>query len=699
MGRPFPLTILVVLLLFQVVAWAQSDSATISGRITDQTGQEITNVEVVVTNVRTSVGVSTLTNTDGIYVVGDLHPGLYQVTVEKEGFRRIVLNDLILNVQDALGRNFTMQLGIASESITIKAGGEENLSSAVSTVVNQQFVANMPLNGRSFQSLIYTTPGILITPTDPFRQTQFSTNGQRTSANDVTVDGVSANFGATWIIQGGGGGVGQTLGGTTPALTTGGGTNALVSVDAMQEFRIQTSTYADEFGRSPGAQISIVTKSGTNMWHGSAFDYLRNDIFDARNYFNRARPENGKPALPKPPLRHNDFGGTVGGPIWKDHTFFFLSYEGLRLRLPKTAEGYFFTASAKASVTGPWMPVINATPTGTGALYDPTCDNITKPCLGALDLGHSDPSGFDSYSLRMDHKLTGRVTVFARYGHATSASDAIFSLNKDSKIYANTDTVTAGAAATIGPTMVNDFRGNWSQQASGSIYRFIPGYGSVAPSNWADVIPRGYGGNSSSSGYFFGIPGASASLSVGAYGAQTTKQLNFADTLSKAVGAHLLKFGLDYRRIRPYEQPATAILANAFSWSSILGGQVDAALNLTGDSLTVHSNKWSFFGQDIWKLTTRLSLTYGLRWDINTSPVSDTSGKPLYSLNGVFDNGPLVLTTRALWNTYYRGIAPRIGAAYQLNSKTTIRGGFGPFYDLGYGGAVANAFADFPYSE
>ena len=121
----------------------------------------------------------------------------------------------------------------------------------------------------------------------------------------------------------------------------------------MQEFRIQTSSYAAEYGRTPGAQISIVTKSGTNQFHGSAFDYLRNDIFDARNYFD-------VPPLPKPPLRQNDFGGTVGGPILKDKTFFFLSYEGLRLRLPQTATGDLYTASARASVAPAYQPILNA---------------------------------------------------------------------------------------------------------------------------------------------------------------------------------------------------------------------------------------------------------------------------------------------------------------------------------------------------
>src|SRR5208282_1545390 len=188
-----------------------------------------------------------------------------------------------------------------------------------------------------------------------------SVNGQRTSSNYFTVDGVSANFGAAPVNDGRSG---DTLAGVGQGLTAGGGTNGLVSVDAMQEFRIQTSSYAPEFGRTPGAQVSIVTKGGTNQWHGTASDYLRNEVFDARNYFNAAT---GPDAQPKPALRQNDFGGTFGGPIWKGHTFFFFSYEGQRMLQPGSYTGYFFSADAKAAVpaSSPWKPIVDATPTGT----------------------------------------------------------------------------------------------------------------------------------------------------------------------------------------------------------------------------------------------------------------------------------------------------------------------------------------------
>jgi len=170
---------------------------------------------------------------------------------------------------------------------------------AVSTVVDRQFAENLPLNGRSFQTLIQLTPGVVITPSNYEDSGQFSVNGQRAVSNYWMVDGVSANIGVGVTVVGT---PGNGLGGTVGSFSAQGGTNSLVSVDALQEFRIQTSTYAPEFGRTPGAQISIVTRSGTNRFHGTLFDYLRNDVMDANDWFANSK------GLKKPEERQNDFG-------------------------------------------------------------------------------------------------------------------------------------------------------------------------------------------------------------------------------------------------------------------------------------------------------------------------------------------------------------------------------------------------------
>ena len=354
------LIVIVILLLFPTLfcscVLAQSDTATLSGRITYPSGAVIPGIEVVASNVDSGLKVTTETNDNGIYVLEHLHPGNYQVTAEKPGFRRVVLKGLTVNVQDALSRNFIMQIGPVTETVIVVANSEQiDVSPAVGTIVDQQFVQNIPLNGRTFQSLLGLTPGYALTVPGYYVSGsalgQFSMNGQRANANYFMVDGMSWNFSIY--------GLGQAAGGTIPAFTIAGTTNGLVPVDAMQEFRVLTSTFAPEFGRTPGAQISIVTRSGNNEWHGTVFDYLRNDAFDARNYFDA-------PPLPKPPLRQNNFGGSVGAPIRKDRAFFFFSYEGLRLLLPETSTGNFYTAAARANVAPVYQPLLAALPTPNG---------------------------------------------------------------------------------------------------------------------------------------------------------------------------------------------------------------------------------------------------------------------------------------------------------------------------------------------
>src|SRR5271167_105233 len=240
----------IAILLLSNAAFAQTEGARISGRVTDVSGAVIAGSQCTITNIETNTSTSTTTNEDGIYVIPGLQPATYRLTIQKEGFRTVLLPGLQLYAQDAVNQNFTLALGIRSESVTVVSDTLQTDSAVVSTVIDQQVVDNMPLNGRSFQSLISLAPGVVFTSTAE-GPGQFSTNGQRSDANYFMVDGVSANFGVTI------GGLGQTLGGAIPGFTAQGGTNGLVSVDAMLEFRIETSSYAPELGRTPGDQISI----------------------------------------------------------------------------------------------------------------------------------------------------------------------------------------------------------------------------------------------------------------------------------------------------------------------------------------------------------------------------------------------------------------------------------------------------------
>jgi Carboxypeptidase regulatory-like domain/TonB dependent receptor len=668
-------------------AFAQTEGARISGRVTDVSGAVIAGSECTITDIDTNVSTSTTTNEDGIYVIPGLHPATYQLTIEKEGFRTVIQPSLQLYAQDAVNENFTLAIGMKSETINVvdNIALLQTDSAAVSTVVTQPFVDNMPLNGRSFQSLIALAPGVVFTSTQE-GPGQFSVNGQRSDANYFTVDGVSANFGVL-----SGSSLGPTLGGEIPGLTSGGGTNSLISVDAMQEFRIQTSSYAPEFGRTPGAQISIVTKSGTNQFHGTVYDYFRNEFFDARNYFDA-------PPLLKPPLRQNDFGGTLGGPFIKDKTFFFFSYEGLRLQMPQTAQSVFYTASARAAVAPVLQPIIDALPLPTGPLIDPTCDNITNPCLANLTAAYSNPSVINATSLRVDHTLADRIHLFVRYNHAPSY-DA--SRNWEELTYdnVNTDTFTAGATITLTPTKMDDFRANWSRTTGTTSTSLTNFYGAVAPPT-SVLFPSGspYSPSIGDAVFLFTAGANVMDVRQGTEFANVQRQLNFVDTFNWSAGSHQLKFGIDYRRLSPTSGESMNYLTGQETepFQALVLGNVDTIFLLDQDTFSVNINNYSLFAQDTWKATNKLTLTYGLRWEINPPPQSALSGQPLYRVQGIFDSDPLAVSPGGLWHTRFGNVAPRVGAAYQVTPKTVVRGGFGLFDDLGYG-SFGDATGGFPY--
>src|SRR3984957_9256172 len=314
--RRAPFLLLLLFSSYPAVLRAQSTNGSLAGRVTDPSKAVIAVAKVAAVNTGTTVRYEGATNDSGDYYLTNLPPGSYRIEIEKTGFQKLIKPDVILHVQDALAINFEMTLGSASETITVETGVPvvNTQSAAVSTLIDRTFVDNLPLNGRSFQTLILLTPGAVVTVTAFDDQGQFSVNGQRADANYFTVDGVSANFGVTGYFP-----LAQVAGGALPALSASGGINSLVAVDAMQEFRIQTSSFAPEFGRTPGGQISIVTLSGTNAFHGSAFEYFSNDVIDANNWFSDLD------RLRKPEERQNDFGGAFDGPVIKDKAFFFFS--------------------------------------------------------------------------------------------------------------------------------------------------------------------------------------------------------------------------------------------------------------------------------------------------------------------------------------------------------------------------------------
>jgi len=663
------------------VLHAQSSDASVTGYVTDPSKAIIVDAKVIVINTGTNVRYQSATNKTGSYNLVNLPPGPYRIEVEKPGFRTVVKPDVVLHVQDAAAINFEMAVGSTSEIVTVQGGAPlVNTDPSVSTVVDRQLLDTIPLNGRTVQSLITLTPGVVLTHASGANQGQFSVNGQRADANYFTVDGVSANIGHS-AFQGQ---IGDT-GGSIPGLTATGGTNNLVSVDAMQEFRIQTSSFAPEYGRTPGGQVSIVTRSGTNQVHGTLFEYLRNDKFDANDWFaNSLR-------LKKAPLRQNDFGGVVGGPIWRDHTFFFFSYEGQRLRLPNTIITSVPSLATRQTAPAAVQPFFNAFPVPNG----PELPGGLAQFSGAF----SNRSNLDATSLRVDHTLKSRITLFARYNHSPSSfvSRSTGQANLLNPAQYTTDTATAGSTALITARLTNEFRANWSRSAIDSSF-VDDNFGGAMPLSPASLFPSFINPAEAQFQVNFG----SISYVTGPVVKHRQRQLNLIDNANWVSGTHQMKFGVDYRRLSPIYNPARYSL-NYFT-------SVAAALTSSSPSTSVVFAQGPFnpiflnlslFVQDTWRITPRLELTYGLRWEFNPAP-HEAHGNDPFTVINVNDPANLALAPRGTpyYHAKYTDFAPRIGASYALNQgsnrQTVLRGGFGVFYDLGNEDA-GGGFGGYPF--
>jgi hypothetical protein len=687
----FPLQFLLSILFLAAAVSGQSPNSTISGLVLDPSGRLIVGADILVLNDATGLSYLGATNSQGIYAITNLPPGPYRIQVSKFGFKSLIKPDIVLNVQSAASINFTLPVGALSEIVTVEGGSPlvNTESASVSTVVDRQFAENLPMNGRTFQTLIELAPGVVTAGSNLEDGGQFNVNGQRANANYWTVDGVGANVGiASYSIPGNG------LSGSLGSFSALGGTNSLVSVDALQEFRIQTSTYAPEFGRTPGGQISIVTRSGTNAFHGSAFDYLRNDLLDANDWFGDFA------GLPKPEERQNDFGGTLSGPILKDRTFFFFSYEGLRLRLPQTLLSTVPDVTARQNALPAMQPYLNVFPLPNG-LDDPATS--TAP----FDASFSNPGTLDAYSLRIDHRLTGKVTLFGRYNDSPSgivqrAGGGNLALSQLFSTNITTQTATLGSTFLLSRSSTNDLRFNYSRTNASTNYS-LDNFGGAVPLT-SEPFPGGY----SSANAQFAVLIASLvnnEYLVGDSAKNTQRQFNIVDSLSIQRGSHSLKFGIDYRRLSPDFSPFLyQQTAGFFSVSSAANGDADLArLVQAGQSATFLFQNLGSFAQDTWRVKPRLTLNYGLRWDVDFAPAS-TQGPSIPSVTGfnLLDLSSLKLAPvgRPPFGTKYDGIAPRLGIAYQVlqNPKwgTVLRGGVGVFYDLA-DGEVGNLVGNLSY--
>lgn len=669
------------------------ETAAIRGSVTDASGALVPNATVRLVDVDRGSTSQASTGRDGSYNFPGVRPGRYRMELEKDGFKPIHWTGIIINVQDNLEKNFELEVGPASETITVEATAlnVNTTDATVSTVVDRRFSENLPLNGRSFQTLILLTPGVVSTVTALTDQGQFSVNGQRADANYFTVDGVSANFGVTGFLA-----MVQSASGALPALTATGGTNSLVSEDALEEFRVQTSSFAPEFGRTPGGQVSIVTRSGTNGFHGALFEYFRNGALDANDWFANLNH------LARPEEKQTDFGGVLGGPILKDKTFFFFSYEGLRLRQPFTQQIAVPNSLSRQQAPAAMQPFLNAYPVANG------------PDLGSglaqFNASYSNPSSLDAYSVRLDQVIGPKFNLFARYNYSPSSLEqrgAPFTaptLSTKDLISSSVHTLTVGLTELVRPTISNEVRVNYSNQRVASEFS-VDNFGGAVPVPDSLLFPPGF--SSANSAFLLIINGA-GEYGQGKAGTDEQRQVNLIDNLSLTRGAHQLKFGADYRRLAPFSSPFTYRGFAQFSGvtaapGGALSGKALFAQPATFQTVALLSQNLSFYGQDTWKITPRLNVTYGLRWDINPALKGTDSANDPFTITGMNNPAAMTLAPRGtpLYETTYGNVAPRLGIAWQWNVDpdwlSVLRAGAGVFYDLGQG-SLGGTTSTFPFS-
>jgi Carboxypeptidase regulatory-like domain/TonB dependent receptor/TonB-dependent Receptor Plug Domain len=662
------------LLVFLVGSVLASELAILTGYLTDPKGLAVPGARVQATNVATGIAYNGETNDQGLYRIPDLPPGTYRVVIQKDGFKTIVKQGVELHVQDVIALNFQFELGSLAESVTVESGTPlvNTESAAVSTVIDRQFVERLPLNGRSFNTLLQLTPGVVITAASSGNPGQFSINGQRTDANLFQVDGVSVDFGistTTGVRL-----IGQSGAGGTQAFNAFGGTSSLVSVDAMQEFRIETSTYAPEFGRTAGGQVIISTRAGTNQFHGNVFDYFRNDVLDANDWFaNKA----GKPRAPE---RQNDFGGVFGGPVLRDRTFFFFSYEGLRLRQPQTLIIQVPTIASRNSAIPAAAPFLNAYPKPD----NPSATGALAPFTGVF----SNRVTMDAASIRLDHTFGRRLGLFGRYNWSPSTVvSRSGSLSQVQTAEVNTTTFTLGGNSAWTSSLSTSFRFNYSRQEAGNNFR-LDSFGGAVPPDVRALLPAPFTLENSDA-VFQPLDGIAA-YQFGFGTANEISHWNLLGDVTYIVRTHQLKFGGDYRRNLAHQAPLSFMPQyNPLSTAQFAAtGIADFFANSVVRAGTILFNAFSVYAQDTWRLGKRATLTYGFRWELNPAP-SGRNGTFLASWLNVDNPAALALAPAGTppWKTTHANFAPRLGIAYRLTERgdLVIRGGWGIFYDLGTG--------------
>jgi hypothetical protein len=663
------LGIAVMLLSLGTLA-AQTFRGTVLGTVTDATGAVVSNAKVTVHNVNTGLERNTQTSADGSYAVAELPLGTYTVTITQSGFQTFVANNVEVNV--ATERRVDAALKPGQVTQRVEVSGEnlpqvETTSTDLGGILTPHTIENLPVNGRDYSKLIFLSPGVAGSPdqiTDsPGSFGVFSMNGSRGRANNFLLDGTDMNDGFR----------------NDPAINEAGvfGDPAtILPVEAIAELKV-LSNYEAEYGRNSGAVINIVTKSGTNTWHGSLLEYVRtSSVGGARNFFNSAGAQD--------PFHNNQFGGSLGGPIVKDKTFLYVNYEGQRESGAQSGLSCVPTGSAPDGSLAPSdspNPVIK----NLLALHPWPAPNLAGGGCPNLATSTRFNNRVDSMIAKVDHNFNANNLLTGRYYFGDSDQSFPFAQLAGGLLPGfNTVTPTRVQLASfsyvrvISPTKVNEMRVGWNRFVEG----FFPEDNTFNPS----TIGLNTGVTSP---FDFGLPKITVQgfSVIGATNSVPRTRVDtnwhFIDNFSWKSGRHDIKVGYEFRRtsIRLIQDNTFRGKLSFGNLSDFLAGLPSSGKIAQGDTLRHSSeNSHGFYIQDTFRWTSRLTLNFGLRWDYFGVP-SEKNG--LFTrFDPTVVGGALVPTTQ-LYNKDYNNFAPRIGFAYDLTGKgkTVIRGGWGLFYD------------------
>lgn len=687
------------------IAPAQVETARISGTVTDSTGAVIPAVEVIVTHVQTNRAFATQTNESGRYMAPNLQLGDYEVAVEAEGFKRTVRTGINLEIREAAVIDVILEVGQVTESVAVTADAPllTTVEAAQGEVISNKQIVDFPLNGRSYIKLALLSTGAMMTDTG--RRASFSSSGMRPSQNNVMLDGIDNN----------------NLQSATHARRS---DATAISIDAVQEFKVETNTFSAEYGKSAGGVVNVVMKSGTNEVHGTVFGFLRNEVFDAKNFFDA-------PDAPRPPYKRSQYGFSAGGPIVKNRTFIFGDYEGTRVRESRTVnntiptvlmrQGDFseiddiiYDPESLREVGGSFfrdpypgniIPLASMDPVSAQAkdwYPDPKNDQLTQNYL------YNPPSeeNRDRGDVRVDHVFSGKDNMFYRYSHDTRFIPASPSLPPPAIGGAGS----TGGSFTHGgqnmglawnhiftPTTLTSTRLGWNNtdtqlapliDYNANAQLGIEGVDREQPGaplfNISGVTNLGIGSN---------VPNDANAQ---------TRQLKNDTTFIR--GRHTIKVGADLMWLQNYLKNPKERLGLFFfngnytrnpdgnqggdPFAHFLTGIPHQSRVARGVYMALRGQFHQFYVQDEWKASQKLTVNVGVRYQVFLPWVEKSrNGWVNFDIEANPDNPPLVLAVaggnrlqRSHVQTDKSNFGPRVGIAYQLSESTVIRAGYGIFH-------------------